>query len=201
MNQKPTPKCDDAARGRVDQQKTPNAITRRRRGKVARLPDKLRQVVNVMLRDGVPYSQIIEKLSKRGHRLQYHNLSRWFTGGYQEWLQGQAGLDEIRLKLDFASNLLRLDDTDVFNEATLRVAVARLYNLVLDFDPTVLKQALPNAPGAYSRILNSLCKLTEGALKLERHRDEKLLNDRIGSRKSDNVNDSLASILGKALST
>ena len=197
MNRKPPTKEGGTAKARLGTPASSNTQSRRRRGKVARLPDELRQLVNVMLRDGVPYSQIIQKLSGKGHKLHCHNLSRWFTGGYQDWLQGQVGLDEIRLKLDFASNLLRLDDTDVFNEATLRIAVARMYNLLLDFDPAVLKQVLPNSPGAYSRILNSLCKLTEGALKLERHRDDKLANQKSGSRKPGHIGDPLANIIGK----
>jgi len=150
----------------------PSTPKTRRNGKIARLPFKLRELINLMLRDGLPYSAIIQKLAEHGHALNHDNLSRWFAGGHRDWLQEQAYLDEIRLKLNFASDILRQDNSNVFNEATLRIAVTRMYNLLMDFDPAVLKQSLSTAPGIYARLLNSLTNLTDAALKLERNRAE-----------------------------
>ena len=48
-----------------------------------------------------------------------------------------------------------------------------MYDLLLSFDPAVLKERIAENPGSYARILNALCKLTQTALHLERHRDEK----------------------------
>src|SRR5437867_161098 len=61
-----------------------------RNGKVARLPEAIREQINQMLDDGFRYRAIIEKLSEPGaaplpYPLSEMNLSNWFRGGYQEW--------------------------------------------------------------------------------------------------------------------
>ncbi len=142
----------------------------RRTSKVARLPRKLRELVNVMLSDGVPYAVIIKRMARRGHHLNHDNLSRWFTGGHQDWLKEQAWLEEMRARLDFASDIVTDKQGYLLQEASLRIAVIQMYKLLTDFDPAVLKPKLAQHPGAYSRILGALCKLTEGSIKLERHR-------------------------------
>ena len=56
------------------------------RGKVGRLPDTVRQTVNLMLVDGEPYSAIIERLATLGHPgFTPHNISRWKLAGHQRW--------------------------------------------------------------------------------------------------------------------
>jgi hypothetical protein len=144
--------------------------SRRRNGKIARLPDKLRQLVNEMLHDGTPYSAIIKKLAEAGHNLNEDNLSRWYTGGYQDWLDEQSCLNEMRLKLDFASQLVTSHSANMITESSLRLALLRLYNLLLVFDPMELKDSLATSPGLYTKLLDSVCKLTSGALKHEQHR-------------------------------
>lgn len=54
----------------------------------------------------------------------------------------------------------------------MRIAASRMYRLLLDFDPAELKPLLTTSPGLYPRLLNSLHKLTEGALKHQRYRSE-----------------------------
>jgi hypothetical protein len=153
---------------------------RRRSGKIARLPQELRVLLNLMLRDGAPYSRIIEKLAERGHHLNSDNLSRWHAGGYQDWLQDQAWLEEMRLRLDFASEILRDPNGPMLEAACLRIAITQLYNLITTFEPSVLKPQMASQPGSYSRILNALCNLTQSALKCERRRSHQLSPTREG---------------------
>ena len=64
-----------------------------RNGKVARLPEPLRNRVNNMLEDGLRYRDIILKLQQDGglpYPLSEMNLSNWYRGGYQEWLRDKA---------------------------------------------------------------------------------------------------------------
>ncbi len=70
-----------------------------RNGKVARLPEATRELINQMLEDGFAYRQIIARLAQAvplPYPISEMNLSNWFHGGYQDWrrkkLLAQAGL-------------------------------------------------------------------------------------------------------------
>jgi hypothetical protein len=148
----------------------PAAGTRRRFSKIARLPRDVRELLNVMLRDGAPYSAIAQKLAERGHTINVNNISRWHSTGYEDWLHDQSCLEEMRLRLDFASDVVNQQNGDLIDAAGLRIAVTRMYSLLTTFEPSLLRDQIANQPAAYTRILNSLCKLTEASIKCERHR-------------------------------
>ena len=66
-----------------------------RNGKVARLPEPARNLINVMLEDGVPYRAILDKLQRTGclpYPLSEMNLSNWFHGGYRDWLHNKSNI-------------------------------------------------------------------------------------------------------------
>src|SRR6266545_5743418 len=79
----------------------------RRNGKVARLPANLRDQINRMLDDGLPYKLIIEKLGPAGQHLNEDNLSNWRLGGYQDSLKALAINDRARAQTEAAADLLR----------------------------------------------------------------------------------------------
>src|SRR6266850_5579583 len=68
---------------------------RHRRGSVARLPKQLRDQINNLLRDGLPYRSILEKLRATCPNplldaVKELHVSRWRSrGGYREWLDQQ----------------------------------------------------------------------------------------------------------------
>src|SRR6266576_1871265 len=67
----------------------------RRNGNVARLPKAVRDQLNEMLLDGVPYRQIIKRLGEHGRSLSVNNISNWKTdGGFDEFLREQQRLKE-----------------------------------------------------------------------------------------------------------
>jgi hypothetical protein len=69
-------------------------------GKISRLPQPLRDQLNLLLRDGLPYAAIIAALGPAGKHLNKNNLSRWRKADHQDWLAQQhyreatAGLPE-----------------------------------------------------------------------------------------------------------
>jgi len=150
-----------------------DSSTNRRKGKVARLPKDIRELINVMLADGVTYRAIAGKIAEHGYRLSPDSLSNWYAGGYQDWLKHQGWLEEMRARLDFASEIVQENNSELIDSASLRVAVMRMYRLLLAFDPAVLCGKIAEQPGAYARLLSVLCKLTDEAVKLERRREEK----------------------------
>ncbi len=141
--------------------------SRRRTGKIARLPREHREFINLILRDGTPYSKIIQKLAQRGYNLDKDHISRWNAGGYQDWIQEQAWLEEMRTRLDFAKQVVNQPNANLIDEASLRIAVTQMYNLLLAFDPLSLKTQLSTQPTAYSRILGALCKITDSLARSE----------------------------------
>ena len=142
----------------------------RRNGKIARLPHEDRELLNLMLHDGATYPRIIEKFAERGHKLNPKNVSRWHAGGYQDWLQDQALLEKLDHRLEFLGRVVHQSNGPVLDAASLRIAVTQLYTLLMKFDPATLKDKLAANPGAYARILNSLCKLTEGSMRCEQRK-------------------------------
>ncbi len=173
-----------------------SAPARRRTGKVARLPKEDRDLVNLMLHDGVSYPDICKKLSERGHQLNPDNLCHWRAGGHQDWLAEQAWLEEMRVRLDFATDIVEQKNGDLLDAASLRIAVVQMYNLLAGFNPARLSDKLAEQPGAYARILNVLCKLTQGAVKLETRRSE-----RNNITTNTPAKDPTLSLLASALST
>src|SRR5439155_20655248 len=73
---------------------SPNQPERRSRSKIAQLPKVLRDRVNTMLDDGLPYKLIIEKLEHSTapplpYPISEMTLSRWKDGGHQRHLAEQ----------------------------------------------------------------------------------------------------------------
>ena len=67
-------------------------LFRRRAGKIARLPQHVRDRLNQMLLDGIPYAKIIANLGEAGKGLNKDNLSRWRKADHQDWLAEQRNL-------------------------------------------------------------------------------------------------------------
>jgi hypothetical protein len=60
--------------------------THTRTGKIARLPKTVRDQINQMMLDGVPFAKIIENIGEPGKFLNNDNLTSWKKGGYRDWL-------------------------------------------------------------------------------------------------------------------
>ena len=93
-----------------------------RNGKVARLPEPTRNLINVMLEDGLPYRAILDKLQHTGclpYPVSEMNISNWFHGGYRDWLDTKSRIA--------AGPAPQFDVTTPFSSQidALRVAAAR----------------------------------------------------------------------------
>jgi hypothetical protein len=81
-----------------------------RNGKIARLPETLRQSINLMLLDGLTYEAIINQLGPERRHLNYHNLKRWRQGGYQDWLIARQSADASQLRHHFVQKIISQSD-------------------------------------------------------------------------------------------
>src|SRR6267143_642955 len=79
-----------------------------RKGKVARLPVSVREIVNRMLENGSRFQDIIERLDDLGYPgFQPPNISRWKSGGYLDWLALRERLACAKIRADSSCELIR----------------------------------------------------------------------------------------------
>ena len=137
-----------------------------RNGKIARLPESLRQTINLLLLDGLTYEAIIARLGEQGKHLNYHNLKRWRQGGYQDWLLAREASDRSQLRQQFLEKLLgRTNPQDLPSKLTSAVAL-QYFDSFLDLDTASLAENLQADPSSFISFMNSVAKNSEVGLKL-----------------------------------
>src|SRR5687768_5752630 len=96
------------------------------KGKVARLPAKIRNEVNELLYDTTPYTKIIAWLEEQGHPgFNEMNISRWREGGYQAWLVAQERSDHREFIHELAEQAKSNDPT--FQDAGIHLAQLQFF--------------------------------------------------------------------------
>lgn len=149
-----------------------------RSGKIARLPDEIRDQLNERLLDGQAGSQILPWLNGLtevkdrmvelfgGAEVNDANLSNWRSGGYQDWLDQKRESDEVK---DLSSYLVKIaeDGKDIFAGAS-SVAAGKLYKIISQFDVETVKVLLAEKPGSLNAFLSSLANLQSTDLAKER---------------------------------
>jgi len=150
-----------------------------RKGKVAHLPKEARDRINQLMSDGFTYLEIIAELGPIGQGLTENNLSNWKDGGYLEWLQEQQRLDRMRVRQEFAKDLVRENSGITSHQAASQIAALNLCDIVDDFEPAILKKALLNDAElyvkllkAYTHLLNTMPKLSHAEVECEIRRDD-----------------------------
>ncbi|HWX22281.1 MAG TPA: hypothetical protein VN578_20465 [Candidatus Binatia bacterium] len=144
------------------------AIARFPRNKISRLPADVRESINQMLRQRIPYPQIIEKLGDHGQDLNKNNLSRWKKTGYLVWLAEQQRREDAHAQLQLLFDLLREKDNGKIHEATQQMAALRISQVLAAFDPATLSQAFQQNPQAFVRLIQTLPSLSRGGMDCER---------------------------------
>ena len=144
-------------------------VGRKRTGTVARKAKVIRDPINQMILDGLSYGEVIAALGDDGKDLNEDILSRWRTGGHQEWLRDQQKVDALRGKQEFAFDLVCAKDGNKVTQANLQIAAANLCHLLLDLEPCKLREALEEDPDKYTRLVNMLVRLSDGELRCEQH--------------------------------
>ena len=141
----------------------------RRRGRIARLPQHARDLVNRMLRNGVPYKNIVAALDDLGFTVLERNISYWATGGYKDWLLEQDLVLQNRLDQDHLIDHLRRDDAPELPEVGLQAAATRLSQILLQKTATTA-DIEPNLE-SYERMVSLLCRLNRELGPLQQQRD------------------------------
>jgi hypothetical protein len=133
--------ADKASLIKVLHRSTHHILHRRRAGKIARLPAPVREQINLMLQDGLPYADIIAKLGEAGKLINKDNLSRWRKADHQDWLAEQSWFP-------------------VTHGSERSPAAREMAMLIHEFDSHTLRAASSRRPGtALTRVINSVVKM------------------------------------------
>ena len=143
-----------------------------RNGKIARLPKLERDMVNQLIFNNIPQDKIVGALEEHGIHVTRRNVSNWKThGGYQEWRREQEHALQVRNSQDHLLDFLRKYDAGQLGEVGLQMASSMLSRFFLAPDAT---QQLATNPEAFSRLVATLCRVTQQTQALQKSRDDSL---------------------------
>jgi hypothetical protein len=136
--------------------------THRGLGKVARLPKIIRDQLNQMILDGLPYVRIIEAIGEPANGLDVDHIRKWKRYGYQNWLLELQRNDNLRLAREYAQDVVEQKAGSTLQEAGRTIVADQLYKVLQCFDPATFAEALQSKPHLYLRIVNAVARLSEG---------------------------------------
>jgi hypothetical protein len=160
-----------------------DGVKGRGRGFVAGLKHELREEISRMLWDGGTYREIVAAMAGKGIKMHADSLTTWLKGGYQDWLAAQERLSQGERMMASALKVVKESQGTVIQEAGLQLAASQIYEVLMDFNPKVLKKKLYRNGEGYARLVQMMARLSDGGLKYERYRaevaqrKEKLLKD------------------------
>jgi hypothetical protein len=147
----------------------PPAFTHRGVGKIARLPKATRQQVNEWILDGVPYSDIIQRLGDLGKGLNPGHLSEYKKRGYVDWLRQREWFENVTANSEFSKGLLDAPDTTALHEAGLRIAASQMLGQLMRLGVGEDAADAPLDPEQFARLVNALSRLTREALAFQKY--------------------------------
>lgn len=146
-----------------------------RRGKIARLPLRIRTELNRRIRDGQPGSIILDWLNDlpevttiladqfEAVPVSAQNLSEWRDGGYTEWLDHQDKTERIRSLAKLSMDLAAAAGGDI-SAGSAAIAGGRLLSMIEAADEDQLTVLIDKVATLRS------CEIAAGTLKLKGQR-------------------------------
>lgn len=135
-------------------------MTPARKGKIARLPLRIREEVCERLLDGQPGSQILPWLNGLtdvkavlaahfdGDKVNDENLSSWRMGGYQDWLKDHEKVESVRQIGELSFRMARASGGHM-SEGMMAVAAGKIQTLLetlSDDGPQIGEDGKPIGP-------------------------------------------------------
>lgn len=112
-------------------------------------------------------------MGAKGVKLGKNVLITWRRGGFQDWLVDEERLRKLDRVREFALRVVKQSEGAVVQEAGLQVAAAQIYELLMEFDPEVLKEQMKKGDAdGYTRLVKVMTRLGDGGLKYEKYREE-----------------------------
>jgi hypothetical protein len=140
---------------------------------ISRLPKDVRDMINTMLDERLPYHVLIEELGDSGQGLNAGHLAEWVRGRYQDYVEERQVIDQARASAEFASDLLRelgsTEPSQIYRACQI-VAGLQIFDAILEHGEKALEEMLARNPASYLTLLNCACNLSNSAIKQEEHR-------------------------------
>jgi hypothetical protein len=137
------------------------------------LPADVRLKIDLMLKDGIPYKVIIERLGEAGKHLNEDNISNWRLGGHQDYVKAQILKERAGYQIEAAADIARessdLDPT-IFQRACNQIAMLQYMDTLLEHGQQIANDSLKNNPAKMITLINSICKMSGTALSFEKNR-------------------------------
>lgn len=133
---------------------------RRRRGRIACLPESARNQVNTALDNGQTYSKIVQDLHADGYRdITERNLGKWVQGGYRDYLREKQRNNILREQSNKVLTVAAsLDDNARlgFEKVSANLVATRVLECLQNFDPQHLDNLLVTKPQMFFRLANTV---------------------------------------------
>src|SRR3954462_15417888 len=105
---------------------------KRSTSKISRLTATVRQRLNELLFDGLPYEDVLRELGDDAKDLNKMDISRWMTrGGHNRWLQEREWRDHLLISLEAAKDMVEDKKVATIHEANLHLAASQMHNAIL----------------------------------------------------------------------
>jgi hypothetical protein len=141
------------------------------KGKVARLPGKVRNQVNDFLYDGYSYTKIIGWLEEQGHPgFNEMNISRWREGGYQAWLTAQERHDHREFLHELAEQSKTGDAT--FQDAAIHLAQLQFFEALNRLEGADLALMVKENRKEFIQLLKTFTHFNRYCLQQEKFRHD-----------------------------
>ena len=121
-----------------------------------------------MLRQRVPYDQILARLGPRAEGINCSNLSRWKKTGYRIWLAEQERREDAQVQIELLFDLVQEKDNCKLHEAAQQIGALRISQLLASFDATALTAAFQQHPQSFVRLIQTLPSLGRAGMDCER---------------------------------
>ena len=135
-----------------------------------------------MLDDGSRFKPIIDWLAANGHPgVNVKQLSRWRTGGFQDWLELNRELARQEKIRELSYDIAMANEGSKTQEAAVQIAASFLFQVFMKFDPDELAKQLKVDPKHITTVLNAFSRInrrgseTEMIKEYKRHQEEQRL--------------------------
>jgi len=145
------------------------AEKKRSTSKISQLPAAVRERLNQLLHDGLPYLQVIEQLGQDGTGLNQMDISRWLHSGHNLWVQQQTWLGHVSNSFEAARNMVRDNKAATIHEANLHLAATQMHNAMLGCDLATLPQAVKDDPEKLFKVLHAIPVYAHQALNFQKY--------------------------------
>ena len=135
-----------------------------RKGKVARLPNEVRNSICMMMQDGLSSRAILQKLGADTHGLNQGNLSEWKLGGFLDWQRENQWQAELKAQQQFALQLLLTNDETKLPHVVLQIAATQVFQALRKVVPDNFTGKFDADASDYTRLLNSLARISRSSL-------------------------------------